>query len=148
MSELKGWQKTIQQLSEYEPKDYSATYNMGQEILRLESRIKELEAQTQDSKEATPAQPEQEKYQVSLLINAILKIAQKAGIAQNDITTIDGSTALQLAENVSEYLSAQPEQEPIKYPPLNMCDLKEPYPHDLIKSMPLPNYTKPATQGE
>jgi len=50
MSELKGWQKAIQQLSEYEPKDYSATYNMGQEILRLESRIKELERQLEEAK--------------------------------------------------------------------------------------------------
>jgi hypothetical protein len=33
-----------------ENKDYSATYNMGQEILRLESRIKELESQLEQAK--------------------------------------------------------------------------------------------------
>jgi hypothetical protein len=33
-----------------ENKDYSATYNMGQEILRLESRIKELEIQLEQAK--------------------------------------------------------------------------------------------------
>ena len=38
-------------------KDYSATYNMGQEILRLEAKIKELESQLEQAKK------DQERYQ-------------------------------------------------------------------------------------
>lgn len=33
-----------------ENKDYSATYNMGQEILRLEAKVKELESQLEQAK--------------------------------------------------------------------------------------------------
>lgn len=33
-----------------ENKDYSATYNMGQEILRLEAKVQELESQLEQAK--------------------------------------------------------------------------------------------------
>lgn len=61
-----------------------------------------------------PAQPI-EPHQICLLTDAILKIAQKTEIARQDIIAINGSLALLLAENVLEYLSAQPEQEPVAW---------------------------------
>lgn len=47
---LASWQRAIQQLSEYNPDEYSATYNMGQEILRLEAKVQELESQREQAK--------------------------------------------------------------------------------------------------
>lgn len=43
-----GNDEGAQQMSEN--KDYSATYNMGQEILRLEAKVKELESQLEQAK--------------------------------------------------------------------------------------------------
>lgn len=60
---LASWQRAIQQLSEYNPDEYSATYNMGQEILRREAKVKELESQLEQAKkEALSAQRDQARY--------------------------------------------------------------------------------------